>query len=52
MKWNDKKRTLTLEDRQGEFPGMLQQRTFNVRTVGTDNTQTLKYSGKAVSVNL
>ena len=52
MKWNDKKRTLTIEDRQGEFPGMLQQRTFNVRTVGTDNTQTLKYSGKAVSVNL
>ena len=52
MKWNDKKRTLTIEDRQGEFPGMLQQRTFNVRTVGTDNTQTLKYSGKAVSVNM
>ena len=46
MKWNDKKRTLTIADRQGQFPGMLNTRTFNVRIAGTDKMQTVKYDGK------
>jgi alpha-D-xyloside xylohydrolase len=28
--WNDKQKTLTISDRQGEFPGMLKNRTFNL----------------------
>lgn len=28
--WDDAKRQLTIEDRKGEFPGMLKDRTFNV----------------------
>ena len=52
MKWNDKKRTLTIEARQGQFPGMLQHRTFNVRAVGSKNMQTVKYNGGEISVKL
>jgi alpha-D-xyloside xylohydrolase len=28
--WNDKQKTLTISDRQGKFPGMLKNRTFNL----------------------
>ncbi|MFO1477959.1 MAG: glycoside hydrolase family 31 protein [Verrucomicrobiota bacterium] len=30
FRWNDAKRELTIEPRQGSFPGMLQERTFQV----------------------
>ncbi len=33
--WDDKKKTLTISDRKGSFPGMLYQRKFNVVLVGT-----------------
>lgn len=35
--WNDAEKTLTIGDRKGEFPGMLQERTFNfVIVTGSD----------------
>lgn len=53
--------TLTIGDRQGSFPGMLQERTFNVIKVSPDHavgydrdaagTQ-VKYSGKKLEVKL
>jgi alpha-D-xyloside xylohydrolase len=45
MKWNDADRTLTLEDRQGEFPGMLKERIFHVTVIGTEKRETIRYSG-------
>jgi alpha-D-xyloside xylohydrolase len=33
--WDDAKRTLTINDRKGSFPGMLQNRKFNIVMVGT-----------------
>ena len=30
MKWNDKDRTLTINDRQGNYKGMLKNRKFNI----------------------
>jgi alpha-D-xyloside xylohydrolase len=32
--WNDKKKTLTISDRNGSFPGMLSDRKFNIVIVG------------------
>ena len=52
MKWNDKSRTLTIGDCQGTFPGMLQQRKFNVRLAGSDIVKPIGYKGKAVSITL
>ena len=52
MKWNDSKRTFTVEARQGQFPGMLQNRKFNIRIAGTEAVKTVDYNGNAVSVTL
>ncbi len=35
--WNDARRTLTISDRQGGFPGMLASRTFNIVLVGAEH---------------
>jgi len=58
--WDDAAKTLTIGDRRGQFPGMLESRTFRVVFVmenhgtGGDLTatadKTVKYSGKTVTV--
>ena len=59
--WDDTKCELTIGDRQGEYDGMLKDRTFRVclmneRNAGADNVAKpdaeVKYSGKKVTVNL
>jgi alpha-D-xyloside xylohydrolase len=62
MHWSDSAKTLTIGDRSGSFPGMLQHRTFQVvcvsegygTGVGTTEPagQTLPYDGKSVTVTL
>ena len=52
MKWNDSQRTFTVEARQGQFPGMLQNRKFNIRIAGTEAVKTVDYNGNAVSGTL
>jgi alpha-D-xyloside xylohydrolase len=58
--WDDVTRTLTIGDRSGSFPGMLEKRTFRVVFVGenhgtggglTENAdKTVQYAGKKISV--
>ena len=51
FQWNDKSRTLTIGNRQGSYPGMLQTRRFIV--VLPDGTrQTVEYRGTSVNVKL
>jgi alpha-D-xyloside xylohydrolase len=38
--YNERERTLTIFDRKGEFPGMLQKRTFNIIWVTPDKMKT------------
>lgn len=62
LKYDDASRTLTISDRQGEFPGMLKSRRFNVVLVTPDSHtalnldnpagKTVEYSGQALSVKL
>ncbi len=52
MKWNDKKGELTISRRQGQFPGMLGERTFRVRLAGTQAVKTVNYNGKEVKVKI
>jgi alpha-D-xyloside xylohydrolase len=62
MRWNDKTRQLTLEDRTGNFPGMQASRTFRVVLVdeqhgtglGEDNApaKEVQYAGRKTSVKL
>ncbi len=58
--WNDKKKTLTIADRKGSFPGMINERRFNIvfvgKNKGTGNDaiekfdKVVNYSGKNVVI--
>jgi alpha-D-xyloside xylohydrolase len=58
--WNDKKKTLTISDRNGSFPGMLRERKFDIIIVGMnkgvgENTidqadKVITYTGKKAVV--
>jgi alpha-D-xyloside xylohydrolase len=60
--WNDLHKTLTIADRRGNYPGMMQSRTFNIVLV-KDNHGTgiaicakpdriTKYAGKKLEIKL
>lgn len=51
FKWNDKTGILTIDKRQGSFPGMLTLRTFNVKIAGTSG-KSISYNGKRMTVKL
>ncbi|MBZ5545627.1 MAG: DUF5110 domain-containing protein [Acidobacteriia bacterium] len=61
FQWDDAKRTLTISDRKGSFPGMLENRTFRIVFVGEGHgagiaptgqpDKIVKYSGKQVTVS-
>lgn len=60
FKWNEREQTLTIGERQGEFPGMLRNRTFNLvwvnkgHGVGVEPTVTVdkqvQYSGEEIVI--
>jgi alpha-D-xyloside xylohydrolase len=60
MHWDDAAHTLTISDRKGQFPGMLESRTFRVVFVGENHgvgvnpsdeaDRVVSYSGKQISV--
>ena len=62
FRWNEQTQTLTIGTRTGSFPGMMQQRTFRIVKVSTENgygdqpaariDQTVTYDGNEVSVVL
>ena len=60
LHWDDAAKTLTIGARQGSFPGMLKQHTFNVVVVGegrgvgfgSDQGKTVVYKGERVVVKL
>jgi alpha-D-xyloside xylohydrolase len=60
IRWNDAGQTLTLGDRKGRFPGMLEKRSFRIVVVGENHgvgiaptvttDRTVEYSGQQISV--
>ncbi|SBW06412.1 TIM-barrel domain-containing protein [uncultured Dysgonomonas sp.] len=62
FKWNDQNRTLSIENRNGEFPGMLKNRKFQIvlvdqlKGIGVENSlkidKVVNYKGKEVSIKL
>ncbi|HEY0608725.1 MAG TPA: DUF5110 domain-containing protein, partial [Chitinophaga sp.] len=62
LSWNEAKQTLSIGATEGNFPGMLQQRTFRIIKVSKDKTkgldlnqqpdQTVQYNGKEQTVLL
>lgn len=61
LSWDEASQTLTIGERKGSFPGMLQSRTFHVIFVGTDHgvgvneeskvDKVVTYSGSPISVS-
>jgi alpha-D-xyloside xylohydrolase len=62
FQWNDATRTFSVGKRQGSYPGMINERTFNIIVVGTSQTtgvgltelpdKVLRYNGQAVTIKL
>ncbi len=60
LHWDDAKQVLNIGDRKGQFPGMLESRTFRIVFVGENHgvgvnpddkpDKTVQYSGKATAV--
>ena len=53
--YDEDNKLLSIEERRGEFPGMLEERVFNVIPVpkdGAGKTQTVRYDGVSVKVAL
>ena len=48
--WNDAKKMLTITDRNGSFPGMLNERKFNIIVVGANKGVGENLTGKADKV--
>ena len=51
MKWNDRKRTLTIGARRGSYPGMITPRRFTV-TLPDGTTRSVTYTGRKLSLHL
>jgi alpha-D-xyloside xylohydrolase len=60
IRWDEKKNTLTIDDRHGKFPGMVKHRTFRVIWVGNRHgtglapenrvDATVSYDGKQIDI--
>jgi len=60
LQWDDAKRTLTIGEREGQFPGMLETRRFHAVVVGDGHgagieptaqaDKVVEYSGKRITV--
>lgn len=48
--WDDKRGRLTIGAIEGEYPGMLQKRTFDIRIVGKEGVRTVEYTGQQVKL--
>ena len=51
--WDDSSRTLTIMDRKGDYPGMIEERTFNIKSVDSEKAaKTVRYNGRKTKVRL
>ena len=46
--WDNQKKQLTIGKQEGQYPGMLKQRKFNVRIAGQEGIKTVEYNGEEI----
>ena len=51
FEYNESTQKLTIGKRQGEFPGMLKKRVFNIVAVSKDKPQAIDFEAKGINVN-
>ena len=49
--WNDSEQTLKIGKRNGQFDGMLTNRTFNIKFADDNSVQTVDYKGEEIVLN-
>lgn len=52
MHWDDKVNTLTIGERNGEFKGMLDTRTFVIKVAGSKTQKTITYKGDKIKIKV
>ena len=52
FRWNNRRKELTIANREGKFPGMLTNRTFRVRLADSRSTKTIAYDGSEQTIKL
>jgi alpha-D-xyloside xylohydrolase len=52
MFWNDSDHTLTIDNREGIFPGMLNDRNFKAVCAGRNDTVNIKYNGNVLKTKI
>lgn len=56
FQWDDKRHRLTISKREGEYPGMLNTRRFNIILINGDTTEakthTLTYDGRGLKLSI
>lgn len=56
FRWDDKRHRLTISKREGEYPGMLDKRRFNIILIDGDTTEakthTLTYDGRGLKLSI
>ena len=52
MHWDDRTHTLTIGQRQGQYPGMLSARRFIVRVAGSGQVKIVEYQGEKKEVKM
>ncbi len=52
MRWDDAKKSLTICDRKGSFPGMAEEMTFIVKSPLRETSKEVKYNGQGIIVKL
>ena len=48
--WDNQKKQLTIGKQEGQYPGMLKQRKFNVRIAGQEAIKTVEYNGEEIKL--
>lgn len=51
LAWNDRKKTLTIDNRKGAYDGMLMKRRFNI-VMPDGSSKEVEYSGKRIAVKM
>ena len=52
FRWNNRRKELTIANREGKFPGMLTNRTFCVRLADSRTTKIVEYDGSEQTIKL
>ena len=52
MTWLEESRTFSINKREGKYPGMLQNRNFNILITGESKIHAIQYDGDFIEIKI